>query len=106
MRLDLLDAIYREAVKNAQQGQSLRDFVKVIRPLLEKEGWWGRVEVIAPKTGEVGSTVFDPAHLKLIYDVNLRTAHSAGAWERIVRNKATHPYIRYVTRRDDRKLSS
>ena len=101
-RLDLLDAIYRECAKNAAQGQSLRDFAKNLRPLLEKEGWWGKRAVIDPKTGEIGTTTFDPARLKLIYDVNLRTAHAAGLWERIERNKGTHPYIRYVTRRDER----
>jgi len=105
-RLDLLDAIYRECVKNAAEGQSLREFAKQLRPLLEKEGWWGKREVIDPKTGEVGTTTFDPARLKLIYDVNLRTAHSAGTWERIVRNQATHPYIRYVTQRDERVRDS
>ena len=101
-RLDLLDAIYRECVKNAEQGQTLRDFAKNLRPLLEKEGWWGKRAVIDPKTGEIGTTTFDPARLKLIYDVNLRTAHNAGQWERIERNQATHPYLRYVTRRDER----
>lgn len=88
--------------KNAVEGQSLRDFAKTLRPLLEKEGWWGKREVIDPKTGEVGTTTFDPARLKLIYDVNLRTAHSAGQWERITRSQATHPYLRYITRRDER----
>jgi len=102
VRLDLLDAIYRAAKKNAAEGQTLREFAKAIRPLLEREGWWGKREVVDPKTDEVGSTTFDPARLKLIYDVNLRTAHSAGQWERIARNKTTHPYIRYITRRDER----
>ncbi len=46
--------------------------------------------------------MFDPARLKLIYDTNLRTAHAAGQWARIDRNQITHPYIRYVTRRDER----
>lgn len=105
-RLDLLDVIFRECVKSAAEGQSLRDFSRALRPLLEREGWWGKREVIDPLTGEVGSTVFDPRRLKLIYDVNLRTSHMAGTWERIERNQATHPYIRYVTRRDERVRDS
>ena len=73
---------------------------------MEKAGWWGDVEVIDPKTGEIAMTRFDPARLKLIYDTNLRVAYSAGQWERIIRNKATHPYLRYVTRRDERVRAS
>ena len=98
-RLDLLDAIYRERAKNAGQGQSLRDFTKTLRPLLEKAGWWGDVEVIDPKTGEVAMTRFDPARLKLIYDTNLRVAHGAGQWERIIRDKATR-LSKYSTLKD------
>ncbi len=105
-RLDLLDAIYREVLKGVEQGQTLRDFSRALRPLLEREGWWGKREVIDPKSGEVGTTVFDPARLKLIYDTNLRTAHAAGQWERIERNAVTHPYLRYVTRRDERVRAS
>ena len=39
---------------------------------------------------------------KLIFDTNTRMANSAGLWERVWRNRSTHPYVRYITRGDDR----
>ncbi|MDH0373707.1 phage head morphogenesis protein [Comamonas aquatica] len=47
-------------------------------------------------------TTFDPARLRLIYDTNTRQAYATGLWERVERAKRTHPYLRYITRRDGR----
>ncbi len=44
------------------------------------------------KTVRLGST----RRLRTIFDTNLRTAYSAGRWERIQRTKKTFPYLRYV----------
>lgn len=100
--LDILDAM-RDGITQSVNGDlSRRDWAKNAQALLEKSGWWGRKEVLDPASGETVVTTFDPARLKLIFDTNTRMAYSAGLWQRIERNKKTHPYIRYITKRDER----
>ena len=70
--------------------------------LLTDAGWWGKNEVVDPGTGEVVETVFDARRLRVIYDTNVRQAHSAGRWQRILDSEESHPYLRYVTKGDDR----
>ncbi len=96
MNLDLLQTI-RLAVDDAiANGKPLRDFAKDLTPLLQDKGWWGRQPMKDPVTGEVDQVQLgSPRRLRTIYDTNLRTAHAAGQWERIQRNKKTHPYLLY-----------
>ena len=100
--LDLLQAIRDGITQNVNGDLSRRDWMKNTQALLEQAGWWGRNEVLDPATGETVITTFDPARLKLIFDTNTRMAYSAGLWQRIERNKKTHPYIRYITKRDEK----
>ncbi len=101
-RLDITESL-RDGITASVQGDlSRRDWTKNARTLLEKEGWWGIKEVLDPATGKMVTTKFNPARLKLIYDTNTRMAYAAGQWQRIARNKATHPYVRYITKRDEK----
>lgn len=101
-RLDLLQDI-RELITGSVGGElSRRDFMRDAQALLAKAGWWGQKTVIDEVTKMEVTTTFDPARLKLIYDTNTRMAYSAGLWERMARNRKTHPYVRYITQRDDR----
>lgn len=105
-RMDLLESV-REMVSRSVGGDlTRRDFVRDGRALLAKAGWWGEKTVLDPATGEAVTTIFDPARLKLIFDVNTRAAYSAGRWERAQRTKASHPYIRYITKGDERVRAS
>jgi SPP1 gp7 family putative phage head morphogenesis protein len=102
LRLDLLQAI-RDALDDAiAKGETPQEFQDRIQPLLEKEGWWGTRDVTDPRTGETGTTTFDPARLQLIYDVNTRQAYSAGRWARIERQAKINPLVIYQTMHDDR----
>lgn len=105
-RLDLLQAIHDGILSSVKGDVSRRDFMRGIKDILVEAGWWGEKEVIDPATGEALLTKFDANRLKLIYDVNTRQAYSAGTWQRIERNKATSPYIRYITKRDERVRDS
>ena len=100
--MDLLQAIQDGITKNVQGDLSRRDWMKNTQALLEQAGWWGKNEVLDPSTGERVTTTFDSARLKLIFDTNTRMAYAAGLWQRIERNKASHPYIRYITMQDER----
>lgn len=104
-RADLLQAL-RDGIEKGVAGDlSRRDWMRDAKRLLAEAGWWGEKEVIGPD-GAARTTRFDPARLKLIFDVNTRMAYSAGRWERIQAAKESHPYLRYVTRMDERVRES
>ncbi|HRD34074.1 MAG TPA: phage minor head protein [Rhodocyclaceae bacterium] len=100
--LDVLGAVRQGIVDSVGGDLSRRDWTRDMADYLARKGWWGEREVLDPKTGRTVTTVFDPARLKLIYDTNTRMAHAAGQWERIERRRDSHPYIRYITQRDEK----
>lgn len=101
-RLDLLQGIYDAILKAVQGDLSRRDWMRDVEQLLKDSGWWGFKAVTDPADGEIKLTKFDPARLKLIFDTNTRQAYATGLWERVERSKAVMPYVRYITRGDDR----
>lgn len=105
-RLDLLQDIRDQITRSVGGDLSRKDFMRDSEQLLANAGWWGEKTVIDPLTGREVVTKFDPARLKLIYDTNTRMAYSAGLWERMQRNKKTHPYVRYITQGDERVRES
>ena len=100
--LDILDSMRNGILSSVQGDLSRQDWTKNAKELLQKAGWWGTKSVTDPATREIVTTTFDPPRLKLIFDTNTRMAYSSGLWNRIELNKQTHPYIRYITRRDER----
>jgi len=103
-QLDLLADIRHAVDRAIASGQTLQQFRKELRPKLEEYGWWGKQEMVDPKTGEkklvqLGS----PRRLRTIYETNLRTAMAAGRWERIKRTSEARPYLRYVAVMDGRE---
>lgn len=101
-RLDLLGAIRQSLEKSVNGELTRRDWMRDAEKLLKDAGWWGAKEVIDPATGETVTTTFDAARLKLIFDTNTRQAAAAGQWERVQATKKTHPWLRYITKDDDR----
>lgn len=104
-RADLLDAL-RQGIERSVGGElTRRDWMRDAKALLKDAGWWGEQRLIGPDGGE-RVTVFNPRRLELVYDVNTRMAYAAGRWERIQAAKQSHPYLRYVTRADERVRAS
>ncbi|QPF74229.1 minor capsid protein [Roseateles sp. DAIF2] len=101
-RADLLASLQDMLAKSVDGDLSRRDFNRDAKALLQKAGWWGTTEVVDPATGEILKTRFDARRLKLIFDTNTRQAYAAGQWERLQQTKRTHPYLRYITKRDER----
>lgn len=104
MSRDVLETIRAAVDKAIAEGETLDTFRKELRPRLEALGWWGRKPVLDPLTGarktvQLGS----PRRLKTIFAVNMRTAYQAGRWERIVKQKAAFPYLRYTSVLDGRE---
>ncbi len=96
MQLDLLNDTKQAMLTAIEQGQTFKQFADNLKPTLVKKGWWGKQLMIDPldereKSVQLGSD----ARLKTIFDTNLRSAMAAGQWERIERNKETHPYLLY-----------
>ena len=101
-RLDLLADVHRAVERSVDGDLSRQDFVRDVRQILAAAGWWGDIEIDDPDGDQTLPTRFDNRRLRLIYDTNLRSAHAAGQWARIERNKTSHPYVRYITQRDGR----
>ncbi|WP_221048032.1 phage minor head protein [Methylogaea oryzae] len=100
-RIDLLQTVQEHVTRAIQEGRSLKAFAADLRPILEKEGWWGRKTMADPATGAVREAQLgSPRRLEIIYDTNLRSAYSAGRWERFQRSKAVLPLLTYRTMRD------
>lgn len=104
-RADLLQALRDGIEKSVAGDMSRRDWMRDAKKLLAEAGWWGEKDLIGPD-GVARKTRFNPARLKLIFDVNTRMAWSAGRWQRIQAAKDSHPYLRYVTRADERVRQS
>jgi SPP1 gp7 family putative phage head morphogenesis protein len=94
---DILDDIYK-AVLAAQEGKiNYKTFVSQLTDVLQAKGWWGRQEVVDPKTGETVKAQLGSAHrLDTIYNTNLRTAEAAGRWTQMEALKKERPYLQYV----------
>lgn len=85
---------------------SRTDFMRDAKAHLQARGWWGEKTVVDPTTGREVTTTFNPARLKLIFDTNTRQAYAAGHWESIQASKRSHPYLRFITKGDDRVSES
>lgn len=96
MQLDVLQDI-RTAIDQAiENGETLQQFKNELTPTLQKKGWWGKKEMVDESTGEIiTAQLGSPRRLKTIYRANLRTARSAGQYERAQRTKKALPYFRY-----------
>lgn len=105
-RLDVLKIFQDEIESAVANGASLADYSKSILPKLTAKGWWGDIEVKDPATGETRITRFDERRLKLIYDVHMRQAFSAGRWKRIEETKKRKPFLVYMTMQDEHVRAS
>lgn len=102
--LDILtdfSAALSDALKN---GLTPQQFAKEMEPVLRRKGWWGKAEVVDPRTGEVRTAQLgSPARLRTIFDTNMHQSMHAGKWDRIERLKKARPFLRYVTIDDNRR---
>lgn len=104
LRLDVLALMRDEVALAVAEGTDLGTFRRRLREQLQAKGFWGRMEITDPTTGELRSVKFNDARLRLIFDVNMRQSHAAGRWARIQRGRM--PYIVYRTMRDEKVRAS
>ena len=95
MQLDLLHDVQRSLVAARQNGTPFEQWRKEWAAELSKRGWWGRREVVDPKTGKkVIAQLGSSRRLETIWRVNMGQANQAGVWERGQRS-TSHPYLLY-----------
>ncbi|SDR07768.1 phage minor head protein [Pseudovibrio sp. Tun.PSC04-5.I4] len=95
-RLDVLTTLFDEVKRAQRNGIPFDAWAKDLEPRLEKLGWWGKQDMLDPKTGKmIKAQLGSPRRLKTIYWANTRSARAAGLWERAQRTKAALPYFVY-----------
>jgi hypothetical protein len=95
-QIEVNDVLRAEVERAIEEGITLREFQTTLKPRLQRLGWWGRKDQIDPLTGEIKNVQLgSPRRLKVIFDVNCRTARAAGQWQRAERTKKTLPYLLY-----------
>lgn len=100
---DVLKDLFEGLSSALKEGKTGRDFARSMMPVLAQKGWWGRKEVLNPRTGEPEEVQLgSPRRLQLIFDTNMRVSHAAGHWAAFERGKADRPYLRYVALMDGR----
>ena len=95
MDLDLLADIKESLEEVIEKGITYKEWSKDITEKMVNKGWWGKKEMLDPKTGEIiEAQLGSSKRLKTIFQVNTRQAYQNGVWERGF-NSVTHPYILY-----------
>ncbi len=106
-RLDILTDIRGAVQKALETGTTLRQFQQDLTPLLQSKGWWGKKDVVDPRTGEVRRVQLgSPRRLKTIYQTNLATAYAAGRYREQIENAEAQPYWMRVAVKDSRSRPS
>jgi SPP1 gp7 family putative phage head morphogenesis protein len=96
MRLDLLSDIRESLEKALQQGQTLKQFIAELQPVLEAQGWWGKQVIVDSQGGAELVQLGSPRRLRTIYQTNLQSSYMAGRKATMEDAAETHPYWRYV----------
>ncbi|MDA8488559.1 phage head morphogenesis protein [Kluyvera sp. Awk 3] len=96
-QLDLLQDVKAILEEALESGQTFAQFRETLKPLLVKRGWWGQQKMDDPLTQETRLVQLgSDRRLRTIYDTNMRTARSAGQWDRIERTRRAMPYLLYT----------
>lgn len=91
-KLDLLSDIHSSLGDALKEGKPFSQWQDEIRPTLQEKGWWGEVEAIDPRTGEVKEIFVGSRRLKTIYNTNMRTAYAKGRYEAQIDSDAEYFY--------------
>ena len=95
---DALDAALAE-------GKTYDEFVRNLKPFLQKRGWWGSVH--NPETGEIlPGRAMTPRRLATVYRTNMQSAYMAGRYKAQLENADARPYWTYVAVMDGRTRGS
>jgi len=94
-RLDLLSDIKESLHKALKEGKSFNNWQKEIKPTLIKKGWWGKIEAINKKTGEVKNITVNARRLQTIFYTNSRVAYQVQKAKKFYEDENI-TYLRYI----------
>lgn len=95
-QLDMLAEVKKGLSEALANGTTAREFQKNLKPYLQSRGWWGVQEVLDPNGQPVKALLGSDRRLKQIFELNTQSAYMAGRWERIQKNKALLPFLKYL----------
>lgn len=103
MKIDILKDIRQALDEAISEGLTAEWFIENLQPILEKNGWWGRKEVVDPLTGNlVEAQLGSSRRLELIFRTNMQTSYAVGHWQQIQETKNERPWLLYDAVEDDR----
>lgn len=103
MDMDMLQDVQDSITLALKKGWTYEDWSDRIIPILQSNGWWGRKEIIDPKTGQkVIADLGTPYRLKTIFRTNMQQAYMVGRWQQIMEMANERPYLRYDATDDSR----
>ena len=94
-RLDLLNDIHNSLIDAMDKGTPFEQWKRELKPTLQKYGWYGKTEVVDPKTGEVKTINVNSRRLSTIYHTNMRVAYAKGRYDQMIALPDAQ-YWRYV----------
>jgi len=94
-KLDLLSDIHISLQDALKEGKPFSQWMDELKPTLKEKGWWGEVEAIDLRTGEVKNIFVGSRRLKNIYNTNMRTAYAKARYESQMDSDAQ--YLRYTS---------
>ena len=97
---DVLADIRTAVQKAIDEGTTLKQFQKELKPILEEKGWWGKTA--DPDNPEKEVQLGSVRRLETIYRTNLRTSYQAGRYRELMDNVKFRPYWQYIAVLDDR----
>ena len=76
MRADLLGDVHDALLEAQKSGKRFDQFLKELRPTLQRKGWWGRKDIVNPDTGEVKTVTIGARRIRNIFNTNMRVSYA------------------------------
>jgi SPP1 gp7 family putative phage head morphogenesis protein len=96
MKADVLQTLFDATEKYTKTGKSVEDLIEDIKPILQKQGWWGADEITNPETGKKEKVQLGSEHrIRLIVETNANIARARGEFKQMISNSHRRPYVKY-----------
>lgn len=83
MRDDLLADIHTSLIDAQDKGIGFKEWKKNIKPTLLSYGWYGKTDVVDPRTGEVKTIHVGSKRLRTIFGTNMRVSHAVARYKKL-----------------------
>lgn len=96
-QMDVLQDIKAAMQRAIDEGTTLAEFKREVRPMLEARGWFAPVGEAAKTIGSEGEEIkrLSGWRLDTIFNANVQTAYSVGRYQQQLEVAAARPYLQY-----------